>query len=625
MSPDLTVDGEVVLYNNEQEFYFMESTIKGLEKSNEDQKQTKLINVPADKAKTVKFLIYPIQAGEITLRVIASSSLYSDAVLQKLKVEPEGVPNQLTQALYLSIPQGEEISSSFSIEEPVDSVPDSEYITFSVGGHYLVPTLENFQDLIQMPTGCGEQNMVNFAPSVLILQYLKANGKLSQEKGLVESLRSSMEVAYQQQLSFRHKNGGYSVFGMETDEEPSTWLTAYVVRYFIKATQFLEIEENIIESALEYLVGQQKSNGEFNFTGYLLNPNHKNEYGLTAFILLAFLENEKYATKYQTTLQNGVEFLNTNLNKINDIYTLSLIATAIKRAKHPNASNLINQLKKHGKEENGLKWWSGNDRNLANDIEITAYAAITLLDTPGDHTPILKWLIEQRNANGGFTSSYDTVVGMEALVKFSEIYKDSRNVNLKISYSATDKEGFEVTNDAFYVNSNNYLDMQKHELPPTTRHIIFEIEGNGASLMQLYQQYNIVNKQEFRHFNIQPKTIFKNDEEINLQVCFTYQTDYDTLNEITNMVIMEANLPSGFRSNAENSTHLKENNLVRKIETKNSESTIVLYLDKLEPNNNHCLDIPADKTNEILMPRPAAIIMYDYYNLSRSNTEFYSL
>ncbi|XP_065356093.1 thioester-containing protein 1 allele S1-like [Calliphora vicina] len=620
-----TVDAEVILYNNEQEFYFMESTIQGVEKSNEDQKQTKFITVPEDKAKTVKFLIYPILAGEISLKVIASSSLYSDAVLQKLKVEPEGVPKQQIQALYLSIPQGEKISSTFSIKEPVDSVPDSEYITFSVGGHYLVPTVENFHDLIQMPTGCGEQNMVNFAPSILILQYLKANGKLSKEKGLVESLRSSMEVAYQQQLSFRHENGGYSVFGMGTDEEPSTWLTAYVVRYFIKASQFLEIEEKIIESALEYLAGKQKSNGEFIFTGYLLNPNHKNEYGLTAFILLAFLENEKYATKYQTTLQNGVEFLNSNLDKIKDIYTLSLTATIIKRAKHPNASTLINQIKSQCKEENGLKWWSGNDHNLANDIEITAYAAMSLLDTPGDHTSILKWLIEQRNANGGFTSSYDTVVGMEALVKFSEIYKNLKNVDLTISYSAKDQEGTEVAKDELYVNTNNILDLQNHELPKTTRHITFEMQGNGASLVQLNQQYNIMNEQDFQYFNIKPKTIFKNDEEMNLEVCFAYKTDSDTLNEATNMVIMEANLPSGFTSEAENSMSLKANKLVQRIESKNSESTIVLYLDKLVANINHCIEIPAAKNNEILMPKPAAIIMYDYYNLSRSNTEFYSL
>lgn len=140
------------------------------------------------------------------------------------------------------------------------------------------------------------------------------------------------------------------------------------------------------------------------------------------------------------------------------------MATAIKRAKHQNAQILVNQLHSHVKEHNGLKWWSANDQNPSNDIEITSYAAITLLDTPGDHTSILKWLLGQCNSFGGFKSSYDTVVGMEALVKFSEIYKNLQNTNLKLSYTATDQEGLELAKDTFYIDSSNILDLQKHEV-----------------------------------------------------------------------------------------------------------------------------------------------------------------
>lgn len=32
--------------------------------------------------------------------------------------------------------------------------------------------LQNLGHLIRMPYGCGEQNMINFAPNVFILQYL---------------------------------------------------------------------------------------------------------------------------------------------------------------------------------------------------------------------------------------------------------------------------------------------------------------------------------------------------------------------------------------------------------------------------------------------------------------------
>ncbi|KAM7351081.1 uncharacterized protein ACRADG_004066 [Cochliomyia hominivorax] len=554
------VDTEVIFYNNEREFYFMESKVEEIQKSSDQDQIRKNITIEADKAITFNCLIYPIKSGEVNIRISATNDLYSDAISQKLRVEPEGVIKEKSQSLYLSIPAGEKIIKSFTIQKPNDTVPDSDYITFTVGGHYLVPTVENFQDLIHMPTGCGEQNMVNFAPSVLILEYLKANGKLTKEKDLVDSLRSAIEDSYQQQLSFRHANGGFSVFGMSTDEEPSTWLTAYVVRYFIKASQFIAIENKVIETGLKYLADQQKSNGEFPFTGYLLNPKHKSKYGLAAFILLAFLESEKYAPKYQLNIHNTIEFLNSNLNNIDDLYEISLIGTTIKRAKHQNAYILVKQLQNHVIEMNGCKWWSGMDQNLANDIEITSYAAMCLLDTPGDHTSILKWLVEQRNSNGGFKSSYDTVV-------------------------AKDQEGYEVDSNEVRVDSSNIFDLQKYELPNTTREVIFEMEGNGVSLVQLTHQYNLINEDEFRHFLIEPKPKFKNSQELNLEICFTYQSDSNVSIDATNMIIMEVNLPSGFISDAENSKSLKEHHLV-------------------------CLEILADKKNDILMPKPAAILIY---------------
>ena len=40
------------------------------------------------------------------------------------------------------------------------------------------PTL-NVETLLRLPYGCGEQNMVNFAPSIYIMQYLSTVGQLT--------------------------------------------------------------------------------------------------------------------------------------------------------------------------------------------------------------------------------------------------------------------------------------------------------------------------------------------------------------------------------------------------------------------------------------------------------------
>lgn len=48
-------------------------------------------------------------------------------------------------------------------------------------GDILGPSISGLDSLIQMPHGCGEQNMINFAPNIYVLQYLSATGQADQE------------------------------------------------------------------------------------------------------------------------------------------------------------------------------------------------------------------------------------------------------------------------------------------------------------------------------------------------------------------------------------------------------------------------------------------------------------
>ena len=43
------------------------------------------------------------------------------------------------------------------------------------------PTVNGLDKLLRMPTGCGEQTMIGFAPDVFITNYLKATNQLSSD------------------------------------------------------------------------------------------------------------------------------------------------------------------------------------------------------------------------------------------------------------------------------------------------------------------------------------------------------------------------------------------------------------------------------------------------------------
>lgn len=55
------------------------------------------------------------------------------------------------------------------------------HLTSCSPGDILGSALQNIQNLLRMPYGCGEQNMVLFAPNIYVLNYLNETQQLTSE------------------------------------------------------------------------------------------------------------------------------------------------------------------------------------------------------------------------------------------------------------------------------------------------------------------------------------------------------------------------------------------------------------------------------------------------------------
>ncbi len=154
------------------------------------------------------------------------------------------------------------------------------------------PAMSNINSLIRMPYGCGEQNMVNFVPNIVALKYLKAVGQL--QPALQKSAIRNMESGYQRELNYKRSDGSYSAFG-ESDDAGSTWLTAFVVKSFAQAKDYIFVDDEVIKQGMQFLKEQQQSTGEFLENGEVhsshLQGGSKAGIPLTAFVLIALLQN----------------------------------------------------------------------------------------------------------------------------------------------------------------------------------------------------------------------------------------------------------------------------------------------------------------------------------------------
>lgn len=117
---------------------------------------------------------------------------------------------------------------------------------------------------------------------------------------------------------------------------------------------------------------------------------------------------------------------------MNDAYALSICTYTLNLAKHPYENTVFNLLESKAMTKEDIKWWNKpipvNDKNpwyyslpRSIDVEMTSYSLLTYLERNliADSIPIMKWLVKQRNAEGGFASTQVNIKN----IKFYEFEK----------------------------------------------------------------------------------------------------------------------------------------------------------------------------------------------------------
>ena len=149
---------------------------------------------------------------------------------------------------------------------PFDAIDGSGRAYVALTGSFLTQTIEGLDQLLRVPFGGGEQNMILFAPNVYIARYLKETGQLKPE--IMAKAEHLMTVGYQRELTYRRADGSFSAFG-DRDDEGSLWLTAFVLKTFAEAKALMYIDQSVIDAAAAWIESHQLSDGSFENVGFL--------------------------------------------------------------------------------------------------------------------------------------------------------------------------------------------------------------------------------------------------------------------------------------------------------------------------------------------------------------------
>uniref|UniRef100_A0A8C7QUT1 Anaphylatoxin-like domain-containing protein n=1 Tax=Oncorhynchus mykiss TaxID=8022 RepID=A0A8C7QUT1_ONCMY len=342
--------------------------------SSASKKGRYIVTVMVDPRSTrsVPFVIIPMKLGLHTIEVKASVRDWGgrDGVKKELRVVVRSGP----------------------LANQVPNTPARTHI--SVTGEQLASTIEAaisgspLGDLLRQPGGCGEQNMIGMTLPLIATHYLDTT-KQWDKVGLERRNQavSYIQRGYEQELAYRKKDGSYAAF----DNEPSgTWLTAYVAKVFAMANPLIVISEDVLCSAVKWLVmKRQRPNGIFEETGKLLHPTMMVLFVLLQWPLFLYLQN------LPESIEKAKQYLEFRNQHLTNPYSVAITSYA-----------------------------------LANE----AYALLALVKAGAfeEAGPIVRWLKSQGFQRGGDSSTQSTIMVFQAVAEYMAKAGKVKDIDLNV-------------------------------------------------------------------------------------------------------------------------------------------------------------------------------------------------
>uniref|UniRef100_A0A3P9CXM5 Alpha-2-macroglobulin-like n=1 Tax=Maylandia zebra TaxID=106582 RepID=A0A3P9CXM5_9CICH len=557
----------------------------------------------ANERKTLRWTMIPTALGAVNVTVSAEAvASHVSCDNEVVSVPDRGRIDVVTKSLIVKVRSP--LTEEAEIHLPENVIEGSARTSVSVLGDILGRALKNLDGLLQMPYGCGEQNMALLAPNIYILHYLKGTQQLT--AAIMEKATNFLTSGYQRQLNYKSADGAYTTFGTGPG---NTWLTAFVVRSFAKAQSFVFIDPRKIEESKTWLQHKQQENGCFEKSGKLFHNGMKggvsDEVTLSAYVTAAFLEMN--TSQHDPVMNKSLACLKESLSDLSNTYTTALLAYVFTLAGDVETrAHLLQHLDTVAVRE-GFLYWSQTaaETSASLSVEISSYVLLAKLSASptaedlGYASGIIRWLTGQQNYYGGFSSTQDTVVALQALALYSTLVFSAEGWSTVTVQAPSSQLTFDV-------NQGNKLLYQEEALQDVSGKYRLEVKGTACASVQISATYNIPTPADVTTLSVKVHLEVNTSESARPKF-----TVYSGKEETTNMVILDIKMLSGFSPDPESLKSLKRGLLVSRVEQK--EDHVLVYLEQLSKDTpiNHSLEIIQELPVANL--KPAVVKIYDYY------------
>ncbi|XP_034466750.1 complement C4-B isoform X1 [Hippoglossus hippoglossus] len=662
------------------------------------------ITVEPHSSQFVSFSAVPMVTGSIpiTIRLYdIENEMGVDAIQKTLNVWTEGLEQRLEETQVIKLDGLSTKTLFIDGTLPDEVMPDSSSNLFisaeENGFHIQVKNLlnpERVAGLIVLPQGCLEQTTVRLAPTASALRYLDLSEQwLHLPAGARDKALDNIIKGYTRIFDHRSRDGSYAAW---SSVPSSNWLTALIVKILSlvgqRQTAALGLQGRItgvvpaaeIERSVRYLLSVQKTDGSFIDPHPVLHRNvlagKDHAASMTAFITLSlrlsleFLHSEA-RNNVEASISRSTTYLMSNVRELQHPYAVAITAycLAVCLPEGTDLSTIWTKLEAMATEgKDGCYLWTkdASTRNQkkadAITVETTAYALLTAvaLEKTQVADKAACWLVTQENYFGGYKSSQDTIMALEALAEYQLKRPVSSDTNLLAEFTVPGKNDIvklvlvnqEKVETSLKKLSGNNIVMQLsgkgeiklkivkafHILDPkddcAELSISVTVEGKvkyTAKVIETYEYYDDFDNIEEKEPSVPQSAIDRSDDRTrsrrdvdttgnsNNVVTYTVCVSQSVNNSLTGMAIADITLLSGFEvetEDLEKLTRLPEQ-YISHYEV--SYGRVLIYFNEFF-EKKECISFDAIQRVLIGLLQPAPAVFYDYYEPSRKCTVFYS-
>lgn len=395
-------------------------------------------NVPAGDAARQTFELTAVASvKDGKQRITARGVDAGDAIEKPVTVHPDGEEKTQTAGDVLGD------AATLDMNLPTAAIPGSTHAELKIYPSLMAHVVESVEGIMERPHGCGEQTISSTYPSLLVL---RRNKQMAPDSGMSKKAHRYAQLGYQRLLNYRTEDGGFSYWGRG---DADFALTAYALRFLSDARDFVDVDEDVIKGAREWLIKRQRANGSWSSSDDDSADDQPESALLTAFVARVLAKTEPVikpegnievgqppVKKVSLELQRALLYLSKKIETIDEPYLIASYAlAAIEAGDEQGATRATAKLRQLAHNEGDTTYWNLETNTpfygwgLAGRVETTALAiqALTLsakkqseATGPLSSEPLIRsgllFLLRQKDRYGVWYSTQATINVLDTLM-----------------------------------------------------------------------------------------------------------------------------------------------------------------------------------------------------------------